>query len=646
MRSRAAVRNLFRQVNWGAVAAFLVGFVLVAYLGLKGGGYDALDHDQVGIVVWWLLLAGVLVGAMPRRRPGTLALAALALLAAFVFWTTLSLAWTDSPDTTWSDLARICGYLGAFALAVGCHDRASRRFLLGGVAAAICLVAAIGLLSRFHPAWFPDANQTAQLLRGNEERLSYPVHYWNGLAALVAIGLPLTLLFASSARTRVVRSLAAAALPLLMLTSYLTFSRAGIGTGVVVLAVFIAFAADRLPKLLTLAAAGIGAAILCLGVASRDALHDGLVNGSAESQGTEMIVWAVVVCLAVAAAQVGIAALMKRGRRPSWTRVPRRQARIGAGVVAGLLLIVLIAGNAPGRASDAWDEFKTADGPGESSGRLTSAAGENRYVYWSSAVDENATAPLIGTGSGTFEFWWTQNREADDVVQDTHSLYFQTLGELGIIGLLILVGFMLTVLIAAGRGAIRARSPGDRTLLAAVLASCFAFFFAAAVDWLWQIPVLAVAMLLVAAVAVGPEGEREGGKAPLTLLWRAGAALFSLLAIVAIAMPLASTSQLRESESDIREGDLTAALAAARGAENALPAAAAPRLQQALVLELGGDLPAAAQAARAATEREATNWRTWLILSRIEAQRGNADAALAAYREAKSLNPLSPLFDT
>lgn len=651
MRSGAAVPNLLGRIEWGAAASFLLGFALVAYLGLEGGGYDALIHDQVGVVVWWLLLAGVVVGAMPRQRFGPLGWAALGLLAAFVLWTALSLSWTDSPDQTWDDLARVCGYLGAFALALCCHDSGSRRFLLGGVVAGVCLVAAIALISRFHPVWFPDADQTAQLLRGNHERLSYPVQYWNGLAALMAIGLPLTLMFASSARTRAVRSLAAAALPLLMLTSYLTFSRAGIGTAIIALAVFVALAADRLPKLLTLGAAAIGGAVLCLGVASRDALHDGLVNSTAESQGDAMIVWAIVVCLLVAAAQLGITALMDEGRRPSWTRVPRRNAQIGLGVAAAVLLVALIAGNAPGRASDAWDEFKTADGPGESSGRLTSAAGENRYVYWSSAVDENATAPLIGTGSGTFEFWWTQDREADDVVQDTHSLYFQTLGEVGIVGLLVLVAFALTILIGAGRGAVRARSPGDRTLLAAALASCFAFFLAAAVDWLWQIPVLACAMLLVAAAAVGPgargqaEGEQTGGGA-LPLAWRAGAAALCLVAIVLISMPLAATNQLRDSEADVREGDLTAALAAARSAQNALPGAAAPRLQQALVLELGGDLPAASEAARAATEREQANWRNWLVLSRIEAQRGNADAALAAYRKAKSLNPLSPLFDT
>ena len=62
------------------------------------------------------------------------------------------------------------------------------------------------------------------------------------------------------------------------------------------------------------------------------------------------------------------------------------------------------------------------------------------------------------------------------------------------------------------------------------------------------------------------------------------------------------------------------------------------------MLELRGDFDGAAAAARAATADEPTNWRTWLVLSRIEAYRGDAQASVAAYREAESLNPRSTLF--
>jgi Flp pilus assembly protein TadD len=48
--------------------------------------------------------------------------------------------------------------------------------------------------------------------------------------------------------------------------------------------------------------------------------------------------------------------------------------------------------------------------------------------------------------------------------------------------------------------------------------------------------------------------------------------------------------------------------------------------------------------AQRATRREPTNWQLWLILGRIEAERGRVPAALRAARRAQSLNPRSPLF--
>lgn len=91
--------------DWGSIATWILAFVLIVYLGTKGGGFDPLVSDQVGIAVWWLLLFAVLVGALPRQQLGTLAWVALALLGGFVAWTALSLTWTESLEATWTELA-------------------------------------------------------------------------------------------------------------------------------------------------------------------------------------------------------------------------------------------------------------------------------------------------------------------------------------------------------------------------------------------------------------------------------------------------------------------------------------------------------------------------------------------------------------
>jgi cytochrome c-type biogenesis protein CcmH/NrfG len=62
------------------------------------------------------------------------------------------------------------------------------------------------------------------------------------------------------------------------------------------------------------------------------------------------------------------------------------------------------------------------------------------------------------------------------------------------------------------------------------------------------------------------------------------------------------------------------------------------------VSELQKRLPAAVAAARSAIADEPQNWQTWLVLSRLQAEDGNAPGAVFALRRARSLNPQSPLF--
>lgn len=644
IRSDGAGQELARRIDWGGVWTWLFCFGLIAYLGLKGGGYDPLVHDQVGIAVWWVVLAGVLAGALPNRRPGTLALAGLGLLAAFVAWTALSLTWTESVEKTSADLARVAGYLAVFALALLARDREGARRVVAAVAAGIVFIAAIALLSRLHSAWFPAADQTAQFLTGNRERLSYPLHYWNGLAALIAIGAPLVLHLATRAGSPLWRAAAAAALPLMALTAFFTLSRGGIAAAVIALVVFVALTSDRLALAPALALSGLGSLVLILAASSRDALQDGLLNATAESQGDSLLLIVVLVCAAVGVLQAAIVLGLRDRERPAWTRVSRRNALVALGIGLLVALVVASAAGAPGRASDAWAEFREKSSPGKGTERLGSAAGQNRYQLWSAAVKENASEPLTGTGSGTFEYWWARHADVEEIVRDTHSLYLQTLGELGIVGLALLAAFLALVL-GGGCAVLLAAGPLERSALAAAVAGCVAFCIAATFDWMWQLPVLPVALLLLAAALLTGGRSDPAGPRGIPIPARLAVAAVVLAAIVAIAIPLASTSLVRSSEAEAREGDLAGALEEARTAQNVQPGTASPRLQQALVLEQQGELPAAAEAARAASEREPTNWRTWLVLSRIEAEDGQAAAAVRDYREARSLNPLSSLFD-
>lgn len=645
LRRPGALPAAIEMIDFQLVSTWLLGFGLIVYLGMRGGGFDPLVSDKAGVVIWWIVLAGLLVGAFPRRRLGVPAWAAAALLLGFLAWTALSLAWTDSSGNTSAEIARVSTYLGVFVLGMAIRGAHGVRQMVAAIGAAVAVLAVIALLSRLHPAWFPSADQTGEFLPGVRDRLSYPLGYWNGVAALTALGFPLLLNLATTGRSIALRALATAALPAMALTVYLTISRGGILAGVAALVVYLALAGDRAPRLATTAVAGVGGAILIAGADQRNALQANLQNAVAHHQGNEMLWMTIVVCLAVGLIQAAISLVLLNDLRPSWTVPGRRFTQIATGAAIVIVVIAGIGLHGPRRISHAVDEFKSGKLATGGASRLSSAAGEQRYPLWSSSLHEFSSEPLHGTGAGTFELWWNRNGHRESSVHDTHSLYLQTLAELGVIGFLLLAGFLVLALGAGAREVIRS-NVGERPDHAAALAGVVAFLVSAAIDWVWQIPVLPIAMLLLAG-ALLTAWARPGDRRPaaLPMVVRVVLAVVSLAAVVAIAIPLTSQASIRESQSQASAGELTAALASARDARNVEPDAGLPYLQEALVLEQAGNYPEALSAALLATHHEPANWKNWLILSRLQAESGQAKAAVASYRQAKTLNTVSPILN-
>ena len=642
-------RDLTASGEWlgRAAAESALPFLLVVYLALKGGGYDPIVYGQVGIAVWWLVLLGAAVGVLPRARIPAAAWVGFGLIGAFAVWTALGIGWSQSAERSTAELGRVATYLGIFALSLAAQRPGSLRRTANAVGAAIAVVGALALLSRFHPSWFP-ANEAARYLPATRARLNYPLNYWNGLAALAAIGIPLLLVAARKARTLVGQGLAAAAVPALALTAFYTLSRGGALEVAAALVVLLALYPRRLELLPTLALTALGGAILIVGATQRDALESGLLGSSAGSQGGEMLAMTLVVCAGVGLVQIALGLSARHGLGPR-IAVPRRTAIAAGAATLVVAVAIALAAGLPGYLSDRWHDFKQPISPAstDSAQSFESTGGGGRYQYWQSALDAEATAPLTGIGPGTFQYWWAENGTIPGFIRDAHSLYFQTLAETGIAGLALLGGLIAFLLLGGARAARTASR--DRSLIAGAVAACAAFSVAAAIDWVWELPVLPVAFLLLgAAVLAGRErGNRDADAASaagLRPLGRAAIAAVSLASLVAIALPLGAASALHTSQADARANQLSSALQKARSAHDLQPYAATPSLQQALIYELQGDLPDALSAARAATAAESTNWRTWLVLSRLEAESGQASASLNAYKRARALNPRSPLF--
>ena len=286
-----------------AVQALQAGipFALVAYLGLRSGGYDEVVRGEAGAVVCGLVLVGAALGVLPLARMSRGSWTVLGLLVALAAWNALAMLWSSSDGRAAVEAARIATLVGALAMALAVQTRTGLRRAVWGVAAGIGVIGAVALLSRLEPSWFTQPD-TPEFVSGSRARLHYPVGYWNALATLVAIGIPLLLALASAARAPIARAVALAGVPMLGLVVYLTLSRGGLIALCAGLIVLVALYPRDLRRALVTRAgvAALGAGGLIWAADARQALTDGLETSQALAQGDEMLAATLAICALVA----------------------------------------------------------------------------------------------------------------------------------------------------------------------------------------------------------------------------------------------------------------------------------------------------------------------------------------------------------
>jgi len=621
-----------------AIIGFTVPFLLVFYLAMREGGYGQVARGELGVAVWVVLLLGALAGLLriPNSRSGWVG---IGLLVAFAAWTGLAALWSESAERTAIETARVATMLGVFVLALCMQRAGTLRHTVAGVGAAIAIVTTLSLGSRLLPDLFP-ANQVADVLPTEVARLGYPLAYWNGMATLVAIGLPMLILAAGCASSLRLRAIACAWLPIYALTMFFTLSRGGVVEATIGVVTLLILMPQRMRITWPLAIGAAGSAVIVAFANARPELGEGLETELARDQGLEVLGLTVVVC-----ALCALGNYLAQSRAGEWPaalpRVSRSTGRRIAAVGAVIFIVGAIVAGAPGRVSDNWTEFKEPATPSNDTSRFSSTSGSGRYQWWVSAADAGWSSPLKGIGPGTFEFWWARDDvEIVGFVRDAHSLYLETFGELGVIGFALIVAAVGGGLWVGVRRVRKADSDSEATLAAVATAAMVVFASAAAIDWSWELTVLPVTFLLLAAALIG------GGRTDAVGSTRSVAVLpiLAALSLMVILPPLLNKVYIDDSQEAAAQGNVVEAIEDARSASALLPFDASSHLQRALVLQLSGEFEAAAAEAEIATERESTNWRTWLVLSRIEADRGDEAAAEAALERSEELNPRSLLF--
>jgi O-antigen ligase len=126
-----------------------------------------------------------------------------------------------------------------------------------------------------------------------------------------------------------------------------------------------------------------------------------------------------------------------------------------------------------------------------------------RVDYWTVAWDQWEENTWRGAGAGTFAQYW-EREPSPIVVQDAHSLYLETLAELGPVGLVLLVGALAAPILAG----LNAR---DQPLVGVAASAYTAYLVHAGLDWDWEMPAVTLVGLMcgVGLLAAGRQRADE-----------------------------------------------------------------------------------------------------------------------------------------
>jgi O-antigen ligase len=621
----------------GIAALILLAPAAVVYLSFNAGGYFPSAPGFVAIVLAQALVLRTTLAERPFEgfsRALAIPLAALTLYAA---WELASALWSHATARTLDAYDRTLLYVLALVLFGSVsYTRARASWLIRALATGLAAVCVIGLTSRTLPHVWPTTTQFFA------DRLNYPLTYWNAEGMVAAMALILGFHLTADAEGHwSVRVIAAALAPAVAATLLLTFSRGSLAVAAIGLVAYCVL--TRVHTLPTALIAVVPASAVALRSAwdatALATAHP--TSPQAISQGHHVAV-VVAICMAVAAVlRAALVPLDGRMARSDLVRHPpsrRVRTAIGAGIAATIVVVALALG-AAGEASREYDKF--VKGTKEAAvthtrERLTDPANNGRLPLWKAAVHIYQAHALHGTGAGTYQQFYPQYRSEQAYVTDTHSLYLQSLAELGWVG-----GALIVLVVGGILGGLATRIRGpDRAIYAALFAVALAWTLHQAFDWDWQMP----AVTLVVFVLVGLALARPQDRGPALRGLPASRTLVALgWLVLAVAPLLVSTSYARLQHSG-RQLTSDNCRGAKRTALSSLSLSAKRPQAYAIVgvcdLQLGF-APAAVAAMRKATEYERQSWENWYWLAVARAAAGSDPRAAA--RRALALNPLEPL---
>jgi tetratricopeptide (TPR) repeat protein len=591
------------------------GALLTATLFFGGGSGDGRLFwiGAFALLTAFACVGGGLGGLVARPAPTRLGVAALWLLAAFVLWNGLTMAWSITPDRSWTYLNRGLVYV-AFAIIGLFLAAAARRptpLVAGALALLLGAVVAWALAGKVIPGLFPDGARVA--------RLRSPIGYWNALALVCAIALPVFLWLAPRQR-----ALAALGVYLSVVALLLTYSRGGVAVAIVAVALWLAAGVSRSESL-----GALGASLpVALGVAGIGLALPGVAK-DLQPQSVRVADGAWFgLALVVGAALVGWLASRHLGRRELQGLGALAVVLVAVGIGALIARGDWLAGF---RGSDA------AQVP-QSANRLTSASSNNRWSWWKEAWQLFENDPVGGTGARSFRIARGAVRETPTITNEPHNVALQFLAETGIVGLLLGAAAALAALAAAWQtvGRLRGDERGAATALAIAL-PVYLLHALADIDWDFVAPT--ALLFLLVGVLVGAASEPRPPPRRPALAPAAIAGAVCLAALYSLTAPWLADRRVDDALAAISRGDPAAAVSAAREAHELDPFSIDALLYWALAAEAADDPAAALRRFEQRTRLQPENADTWYDLGAYQFKLGRYMDAYVTLNHAYGLDP-------
>jgi O-antigen ligase len=665
---------------------------------LAGGGLPPVQQATTTAIILTLACGAIIAAAvilMPQARR-VYGLWPVGLLLAFAALSALSVVWSVQPDASWQNAGLMLAYSAVFGAAVVLARAAPARWpaVIGGVTLAAVVVCGYALLTKVFPSWL-DAHDIYA-------RLQAPYGYWNATGLTAAMGVIGCIWLGARRRGHaLLNALAYPAIGLLIVTLMLAYSRGALVALVMGLALWFAIVPLRLRGAAVLLLGAIAAGLVVAWDFSQSALSSDSVELHARVvAGRQLgaLLLAMLLLLAIAGLTIGF----YTGRH-----APSRAARDNAGAILLSILVLAVvafvgalAVSHRGLTGSISHGFNTltnthAPVPAETPGRLT-AIGSVRAVYWNEALKVFQAHPALGAGARSYGTASLRYRSEDLEANDAHGFVVQTLADLGLVGLAIVLALLLSWLAAAGRATHpfnrrwtswrelkrdgwqdigwrplddrgelveqRAYSP-ERIGMLSMLCLVVVFGVHSTVDWTWFVPGDACVALVCAGWLAGRgplTGTSGVDRATVGRRWvtgRAGGSSFNeigplrlgIAAAVVFAALLAAWAQWQPQRSAdasqealaLSATDPGAARTAAQNAVDYDPVSAEALFILSTIQQHAGQSALARATLVRAVHLQPSNPQTWKALGEYDLQNGNPTAALNELRATVYLNPLA-----